>query len=266
MLDRELIRRLTLRLLRPVLRFCVRHAQRIQDIVDLVKFCLLQIAAEELLSRHERVTASRLSVMTGMHRRDVAKYGSPRAIETGSRDLTIKVMGKWQSSPQLTTKAHTPRVLSARGEQSEFSTLVKSVSRDLNPATVLFELQRLGIVEVSDNSAHLVRDSYTPKGDCEAGFAILESDLSEVIAAAEENVLAAPQIPNLHCRTAYDRIRPSALPDIRRWLLREGHAFHARAREYISQFDQDINPDPSFSGRGARVVVGSFGKTDEGER
>jgi len=265
MIKRELIRKLVACLLRPVLRFCTRHALYIQDIDPILKEAWIKVASDELVRRGEKITVSRLSVMTGIHRRDVLKYSSPEKEQSQVKDFISKIMGQWQNNRSFVTKAGAARVLSIGGDKSEFTALVKSVSGDLNSATVLFELERAEVIERVGSSARLVVDSYTPKGNSEAMFGILEKDLTDIVIAAEENSLASPEIPNLHCRTDYDRIRPAAIPEIKRWLLKEGHAFHARAREFISQFDQDVNPEATFSGKGQKVVVGSYGKVDERE-
>ena len=63
-------------------------------------------------------------------------------------------------------------------------------------------------------------------------------------------------------RTEYDNISISDFPEIRKWLIKEGAAFHNKARGYLSQFDLDINPKPDHEG-GARVTVGTFSYTEE---
>ena len=59
-------------------------------------------------------------------------------------------------------------------------------------------------------------------------------------------------------RTSYDNVRPDALPEIKRWMLKHGHETHNQARRFISQYDQDVNPDPKFKGKGVRVVFTAF--------
>ena len=47
------------------------------------------------------------------------------------------------------------------------------------------------------------------------------------------------------------------MPIIRQWLLEKGLEFHKMARDFMSQFDQDMNPVPGDPG-GGRVCLGSF--------
>lgn len=262
-MKRSDLRRVAACLLLPVVRFFVRRALKIQELLDLAKRLYLEVAREEIMTAGLKVTDSRLSVITGMHRRDVRKFASAGEASNEFEDLVTKVVGRWQVDHDFTTKQGTPRVLSIGGVQSEFAQLVQAVSKDLNPATVLYECERVGVVERSPHGVRLVLGSYTPRGDSEANFSLLSTDLDSLIGAVEENVFSAPEISNLHAHTIFDKVRPEALPEIRRWLLREGHALHARAREFISQHDQDINPSAEFKGPVARVVFGTFAKAYE---
>ena len=177
----------------------------------------------------------------------------------------MRVVGRWRTDHAFITKGKKPRVLSFGKEDSEFNDLVNRISKDLNPATVLFELERVRAVEKTTKGLKLKIESYVPKGNVEDGFRILAQDSEDLIGSVEENVLEINEIPNLHARTEYDSIRPEHIPEIRRWLIREGHLLHQRARNFISQYDQDINPDPKFEGEGQKVVFGTFSKMDPNE-
>jgi hypothetical protein len=173
-------------------------------------------------------------------------------------DFIMRVTGQWQTDARFVTAEGSPRVLTHGGEKQEFESLVKSVSKEINPSTVLAELERVGAIERSSRGIKLVHQSYVPEGDPESGFKIVSRDITDLISAASENVLESRTPAHLHARTEFDNIRPEALPEIERWLLKEGHQFHARARDFLGQFDQDVNPVGSFKGKGARAVIGAF--------
>ncbi len=259
-IKREIIFGLMELLLRPLVRFCIRHSLRVQDLLESAKTVFLDIAQDEISKTGETATASRLSVITGIHRRDISRLSSPGQERRGGADLITKIIGQWQSDPRFTTKKNEPRILRHSAERDEFSELVRSVSKELNPATILFELERVGTVQRTDRGVQLVLQSYTPRGDLAASFGILADDTDDLIQGVEENVIAEASPPNLHIRTSYDNVRPDAVPEIRRWLLSEGHAFHARARDFISRHDQDINPQADFQGKGEKVVLGSYSR------
>ncbi len=260
-ISRQTLSPILRKVIAPLARFCIRNAVRAQDLYEFCKVVLLEEAAKEIRRRGQSVTASRLSAITGLQRRDVAKYVDFEVSLDDTRDRIRKVIGAWQGAKAYRTKSGSPRILSYGGEQSEFSSLVKSISKDLNPATILFELERIGVVEKSATGIRLLLDAVSPREDPEAGFDVVASDIHDLIRAAEENLFDTKELPNLHVRTEYDRVRSDAIPEIRQWMLKEGHALHARAREYVSQFDQDINPVLSYKGKLETVVLQSFGRT-----
>lgn len=252
--------------LRPAVRFCLRHSLRLQDFLECGKTVFIDESAALLQEQELKINISRISLMTGVHRRDVARireYGLQLHYE---QDLVTKTVGLWQTSERFMTKARQPRVLSIEGPNAEFAELVKSVSKDMNPASVLFELQRVGAVEVDQGSVRLVVESYVPKGNPLKGFAILAHDAEDLTLTVEENVLHDPELPQFHARTEYDNVRPEVAAELKRWFLKEGHEFHARVREFVSKFDQDINPDPNFRGKGIKVSFSAFSHVKEEQK
>ena len=258
-LDRPLRLRLLRLALKPVVRFCLRHSLKLQDLVSCAKAEFLEEAARELKRNGHRENVSRLSVMTGLHRRDLMQLQQGNAGGAEERDLVTRVLGQWRTDRRYITKSGDPRVLSAGSESSEFSELCRSVSNDINSGTILFELERVGAIEPAKGGIRLVHASYVPKGDPVAGFSIYSDDADSLLETVEENVLEPADLPQFHARTSYDNVRPDALDKIKRWFLKEGHEFHAKVRNFVSQYDQDINPDAKFKGRGIQIVFGSFG-------
>lgn len=249
--------------LRPAVRFCLRHSLRLQDFLECGKTVFIDESAALLQEQDLKINISRISLMSGVHRRDVARireYGLQLHYE---QDLITKTVGMWQTNERFMTKAGQPRILTTEGSHPEFTALVESVSKDMNPSSVLFELQRVGAVEIMKGAARLTVESYVPKGNPLKGFTILSNDAEDLTQTVEENVLQDPELPQFHARTEYDNIRPELAAELKRWFLKEGHEFHARVREFVSKHDQDINPDPNFRGRGIKVSFTAFSNVRE---
>jgi hypothetical protein len=252
-------------IVRPAVRFCLRHSLRLQDFIECAKTVFIDESARALKEKDLKSNISRISLMSGVHRRDVARirdYGLELHYE---QDLITKVLGQWQTDEKYLTSTHQPRILAVSGDQSEFAKLVQSVSKDINPSSVLFELERVKAVEAVQGGIRLVVESYVPRGDPLKGFAILSHDAEDLTQTVEENVLHSPEIPQFHARTEYDNIRPEAIPMLKRWFLKEGHEFHAKVRETVSKFDQDVNPDPEFKGKGIKVSFSAFSNVEADE-
>ncbi|MCI5065331.1 DUF6502 family protein [bacterium] len=243
-------------LLRPIARFCIGRGIKFQDFQEAAKLAFTCEAEEALQREHESVNISRLSVVTGLQRKDIKRLQS-NPPEEGEATLLAKILGQWQGDRRFSTARGKPRVLSIEGAESEFSQLVAAVSKDLKPHTVLFELERIQAVHRSERGIKLLDGALSVTDDVLGGLEFLTEDISDLFHSVEENLFQHLTVPHLHIRTVYDNICVSALPKIRLWILENGSAFHEAARNYISQFDKDLNPKLFHEEGGARVSVGS---------
>lgn len=248
--------------MRPVVRFCLRNSMVLQEITEQLKRVLVEEAAESMRQAGERVNVSRISVMTGLHRRDVMRLTKGAGEPPSPMSLASRVIGQWGQDTRFKTASGAPRILSYEGDQSEFKELVRCVSQDLNHCTVLFELERIGAVEKRKTGVKLIRPTLTISQDLEEGCELLARDSSDLMQSALQNIVDKPEIPQLHARTEYDNVSLAALPKIKNWLLEEGAAFHRRMREFISNLDKDTNAGLEGPG-GGRVVVGTFGRVEQ---
>lgn len=246
-------------ILRPIARFCVRRCLRLQETIEILKELLVDEARQELTRVSAEVSVSRIAAMTGVHRKDVSRLLKRGHNEEEFKvDLISRIIGCWRHDRSYCTKTGKPRLLSYEGIDSEFSELVRSVSQDLNPYAVMYELERAAAIEKTARGLRLTSRLYLIRNDSAAGFKVLSRDLDDLICAVEENVLEDPPIPNLHIRTSYNRVPIEQAEKIREWLIREGSELHARARAFLSKFDCDINHRLKPENGTARVVLTAF--------
>ncbi|MCO6430963.1 MAG: hypothetical protein J5J00_08890 [Deltaproteobacteria bacterium] len=265
-LDRSLAFRLLQIALRPVVDFCLRRSLRLQDLIEASKSTFVRSALRRTFPPPKKVNVSRLSLMTGVHRRDVIRILKEDSQEGYEKDLITKVIGRWLTDQEFITKDRSPRVLSFEGAGSDFARLVSAVSTDVNSGAVLFELERIGAVVRSPRGLRLIVESHVPKGDPAQGFEIMSKDAQDLTRAVEENVIDEIALSHLHARTEFDNVRPEAITELKRWFLREGHVFHAKVREAVSKHDEDINPSAKHGKKkGVRVVYTSFSYIEEDE-
>lgn len=255
----DLYRNCLRRLLQPLAKMCIRQSISIQELIELAKAAFIAAAADEIERNNQKVNVSRLSVMTGLHRRDVMRIYREGDQSKALPGLASRVLAQWEQDERFHTKAGKPRVLSADGDQSEFAQLVAAVSTDVNFATVLFELERLGLVERAARGIKFIGKAQITSQDPAESFTLLARDAEDLLMSVDENVFSPRDEKNLHARTEYDNVAPEHLEEIRRWLLIEGAEFHRRARNFLSKYDRDVNPRLKTQGR-ARVVVGTFSR------
>lgn len=253
-------------ILRPVVRFCLRQAYPIQTLYQIAKIVFLEEAERELRKSTEKINLSRLSVLSGLQRKELRTLAREKTTTPPEPlGLLARVIGQWQQDLRFKTKSGEARVLTYRGEQSDFVQLVRSVTTSEHPSTVLFELERVRAIEKTSKGVRLLRRGKGFKQDPEKGFYLLSEDLDTLIKSVEENLTTDKVVPNLHLHTEYDNIFETDLPAVREWLLEQGKTFHKQAREFVAKFDKDINPGRKEEKAGARVVLTAFSHTNQAD-
>jgi hypothetical protein len=243
--------------LRPVLRLCLRHAVPLNDCVEVLKQAYLDVAGEDLRRRSLPVSASKLSLMTGVHRKDIARFKTDSS-ERGSRmNSAAKIIAAWQHYEQFATRKGKPRILSAEGIGSEFAALVSlAIGTDVSPYTAQQELQRLGAIERNGNKVKLLWSEYAPRVNSAEGLNMLEEDVGDLYAAVTENIYEEPKIPNLHLKTEYTEIPESRINEVRNWLIAYGTREHKAVRQYLSAIEQSSSATKESEQHRRNVRVG----------
>ncbi|MCB0355102.1 MAG: hypothetical protein KDD64_16335, partial [Bdellovibrionales bacterium] len=182
----------------PLARYCVRHALTLQDFLAVTKICFVKAAEEEIRKSGEKLNTSRICIITGMYRNEVNKIlKSETVLAEQPLGPGARVLTQWSKNPDFLTKGGKPRVLSFKGENNEFQQLVHSVSRHLTPGTVLFELERMQLVERTPRGLRM-KESIDYVGDNpEKGFELLSNDINSLISAVEENVFDRQKVSNV---------------------------------------------------------------------
>ena len=251
--------------LRPVVRFCVRRSVKLQELIEVMKVVFVEVGQEELRGTKESSSVSRLSVMTGVHRKDVHRLLTEGMKTDAASDVFTRVVGQWQNDPRFATKAGKPKALSFSSAAGAFTELVRSVSRELNPYTVLFELERQGMIERKGDNLLLKVQSYTPSKNPSESYRLLSQDIDDLMRGVEDNTFSLKGVPHLHLTTSYDNVPVEYLPSLRAWCMREGTKLHRRARNQLSKFDKDLNPKLKQKSGRARIALGTFSFSEVAE-
>lgn len=184
------------RLLRPLVRLLLRRNVTYPYLSELLKGLFVEVARDDLPLAGKRQTDSRLSLLTGVHRKDVrrlqresgANEPTPAHISFGGR-----LIARWNGDPVYLDADGQPRTLPRRdpGDGSpSFERLVSEESKDIRAGVVLREWMRLGLVEINaDDRVQLRSGGYVPAlGDDEKLF-FLGRNVRDHLATAVHNVL-----------------------------------------------------------------------------
>jgi Family of unknown function (DUF6502) len=144
-----------LELLLPVARLLISDGTGIDKLVHAAKRAYLRAAVENVLPIGHRINISRLSVATGMTRKEVSTLlRSSRdkgSLNVDSRrrgeQRALRVLRGWSSDPRFQSRSGRPGSLQYRGSTKSFTYLVKLYGGDVTPKAVQRELERMGLIE-----------------------------------------------------------------------------------------------------------------------
>ncbi len=246
-------------MLRPLVRFWLRRGESLQNFIHSLKVVFVEVAVEEFAAAGSKINYSRLSAATGVSRPDVTqivKFNKPP--DRSAADIVTRVINRWANQPEFCRKDGRPRSLSYQTSGSEFHRLVRMVSKDVKPGSILSAMEHANLI-VKDGTAIALKSlTHDISQNEEQAFDILARDMQSLLNAVQENIHSSEQVsPNMHLRTEFDNIFVSDIPKIRKWLWREGKAFHKRARAFLSKSDKDINERPNEEA-GVTVSITAF--------
>lgn len=197
-------------LLRPLVRLLVARGVTLTTMAAMLKELYVEVAARDFRLGAREPSDSRVSLLTGVHRKDVRairERARPASLPRGG-GLGATVVGRWLGDPALGGPDGQPAPLS----RARFDALVAGISTDVRPRTVLDELVRLGLVawDEATDELRLLAEAYIPAdAAAEEALRFFRDNLHDHLAAATANLLAGPGDPRFLERAVfYNRLRP----------------------------------------------------------
>ncbi len=177
-------------LLAPIVLWLLRNGVSYPSLADLLKPLFVETAKGELERAGTKPTQSSLSLLSGVHRKDVRDLAeTPHAVRPPARPtLASQVFTRWLHDGRYLGKDRKPRPLPRTGAGRTFETLCRELSNDVHPRTVLDELLRLGQVALEDDRVVALADSFVPSPRLDEMTALFSSNAADHIAAAVSNL------------------------------------------------------------------------------
>ena len=131
------------RLLRPLVRLFVARGITFPALTNLLRELYVNVAEYDFALQGKEQTDSRVSLLTGIHRKEVRRLrgaGAPVSAVPAAVSRTSRIIARWLADPAFTDRDGRPLALRRSGEEGpSFEALVAGVTRDLRPRAVLDE-------------------------------------------------------------------------------------------------------------------------------
>ncbi len=181
-------------LMAPVVRWLLRNGVSYGSFADLLKTVFVDAARSELASQGTQPSFSALSVLSGVHRKDVRALEAASQTQSGEAvaprgvPVASQVFTRWMTNRRYRTRDGKPKALPRTGDGISFESLAREISRDVHPRTVLDELLRLGLVRLDGDVVRPISVSFTPSRKLDDLTALFAANAADHIAAAVHNL------------------------------------------------------------------------------
>lgn len=248
--------------MRPIVRLMVRKGVTYTYFSDMLKGVFVEIAEREFRLDDKPPSDSRISLLTGVHRKDVKRLREDSGDAAGALPAAVS-LGAHLVSTWLTVKPFCkpagvalalPRLASVGGERS-FDALVAHVSKDIRARVVLDEWLRLGVVSVDDEDVvHLQTNAFVPQAGFDEKAAYFGHNVHDHACAAVHN-LTTDGRTFFERSVHYDALSRASISALRDAVAKDGMqalvAFNALAAELEEK-------DPPAEDAAQRMTIGLY--------
>ncbi len=185
-------------------------------LTEVLKQVYVDVALTEFPTEGKKATDSGVSILTGVHRKDVKRLRSlkdkgpqaPRSISIGAQ-----MISRWVGTAATTDRKGRPLPLPRQAESPDapsFDALVAGISTDVRPRAVLDEWLRLGIAHLDEKDRVVLNQlDFVPQKGLEEKAFFFGRNIHDHIAAATHNLLGEGN-PQLERSVHYSALTPKS--------------------------------------------------------
>ncbi|MGI9270840.1 MAG: DUF6502 family protein [Woeseiaceae bacterium] len=245
---------------RPIAKILLLAGVTWKEIAEIAKATLVEVASVEFGIKGRPTNVSRLAILTGFTRKEVARLRDLLATEDTQlidrMNHATRVLTGWYSDPDFLSGAGAPLALSVEGDETSFETLCKRYASDVPVTTMLKELKHVGAVVEGPTGDLVVQTRYymplqmDPEQILSSGSVM--QDLGNTVAHnlfRKENTAA-----RFERRATNTRIAADAAPEFQAYLELEGQAFLERVDAWLS----DHELEKGSANKGIRLGLGTY--------
>lgn len=243
------------------MRVLLRHGFSFQSFAEVAKRVYVEVGMEDFGIEGRKQTISRVSVLTGLTRKEIQRIvsgGSSEDTETRERyNRAARVVAGWVRDRDFSDPRGRPARLPIDGNPG-FGLLVKRYSGDVPARAVLDELLRVGTVRrLDDGRVELLSRAYVPRTSDLDKIAILGTDVADLITTIDHNLLYGETDPFFQRKVMYDNLPAEAIAEFRQLSADQAQQLMELLDEWLSRHDRDVNPRVAGTGR-KRAGMGIF--------
>ena len=233
------------RVLRPLVKLLLTFHITFPFLAQLLKRIYIEVAIEEFAleapGQKDKISDSRVSLLTGVHRKDVKKLRSdasevvqvPTSVSIGSQ-----VINTWMTFPRFAPAGNPlplPRT-STSSVSPSFEELVQQICKhDIRVKVVLDELLRIGVVSLDEaDVVHLNQEAFIPQQGFDEKAYFFGRMIHDHMAASAHNLLDNKP-PFFDRCVYYNHLTPESCEALGQWVSAHGMPWLRQLNEKAKQ-------------------------------
>lgn len=244
------------KLLKPLVRLLLRNGIAYGEFSDMAKQAYIEVANADFTVPGRKQSQTRIAVITGIHRHEVAKYLKHEVAEEphiGRHNRAARVIFGWQSDDSF-SESGKARVLS----MDEFSVLVSRHGADVTMRTIFDELERVGAVQrTEEGMVELMVEAFAPQDSIEDLIYIFGDCSADLLETLDHNLSCETENRRLQMSVVYNNLPDSVLRNLELVSRDRAMEFLKELNQFFSTQDRDTNPSIEGEGRN-RAGVGLY--------
>jgi hypothetical protein len=185
------------KLLRPLVRLLIKAGVTFPALCELLRELYINVAEYDFALPGKQQTDSRVSILTGINRREVARQrgaGAPVSATPSAVSRTSRILALWLGSKEFCDSSGAPLPLHRSDDfgKPSFEQLIATVTRDVKARAILddFLARRIVAVDAQGRIKLLVNALTPPIGDDQQLY-YFSRNLHDHIAASVDNITSA---------------------------------------------------------------------------
>lgn len=241
-LDQHLLRAAR-RVLQPLVRLLLRYGIPATALQEVVRKAYVDVAYEEFSLAGKPQTLARVSVLTGLNRKEVARLHRLPPVDEADgewRTRAGQVLSRWFVDSDFLDGQGDPLDLPFAGGESSFSELVKKYSGDMYPRAIADELIRLGLVEEVGERLRMTQRGYVPANDPALLIDILGLDTAAFIETIDHNIEAEGNRTLMQVRAVSYSLPADEVDNFLRHSRRGAQQLIENTAEWLGRHEEDV--------------------------
>lgn len=250
--------------LRPLVRVLLRNGVAYADFCEVARRLFVEVASEDFGLPGRKQSVSRISVLTGINRKEVKrqldepKEATPKKKEN---NRAARVISGWLRDDDFRNSKGKPKVLEW-GDSSVkggFEDLVRRYSGDMTARAILDELIRVGTVSFDKEKSRvkLLSNGYVPAGSNDELLRLSGESVGDLLNTIDHNFSDDKEATRLQLSVAYDDVPASGVELFRNLSNEKSLELINYLDQYLATQDRSTNPLVKGQGR-YRTGVGIY--------